>query len=71
MLSGSLSPRRIKCAYCDWTTPRFTTTAKGRRVHGDKRLLNHIEAAHPEDYARIMRVVREYREVEDFLEEER
>lgn len=62
---------RIKCAYCDWSTPRFTTTKKGEHRHGGRRLLDHVQEKHPDDYLRIRRAVDDYKAMEAEYETER
>ena len=43
----------IKCAFCDWKTPRWTTTSKGKRRNGTTLLLNHVEMFHFDEYMKI------------------
>ena len=39
---------RIKCRFCDWSTPKWTTNKKGQHIEGYGKLLRHIEFNHPE-----------------------
>jgi len=38
----------IKCRFCDWSIPKWTTTKKGIRKEGYAKLLRHILLNHPE-----------------------
>jgi len=38
---------KIKCRFCDWTIPKWTTT-KGRHIERYRELLKHIAFEHPE-----------------------
>ena len=50
----------IKCRFCEWSTPRFTTNKKGERKNAAGRLRNHVAWKHRQ----------EYREIVDQLDEE-
>lgn len=55
----------IKCAFCEWKTPRWTTTKGGNHRNGGARLLNHVEMTHHDDYLRIRRTVDAYKQMEE------
>jgi hypothetical protein len=55
----------MKCAFCEWKTPRWITTKRGKKSNGGKRLLTHIETAHHDDYMRIMKTVNAYKRMEE------
>ena len=44
---------RIKCRFCDWSIPKWTTNKKGNRIEGYGKLLRHIEFNHPEQLERL------------------
>jgi hypothetical protein len=46
---------RIKCRFCDWSTPAWTRAKGGKSKSGYPRLADHVEAYHPHDHKRIMR----------------
>ena len=55
----------LRCAFCEWKTPRWITNKKGKHKLGGARLLAHIEIAHHDDYTRIRKTVDAYKQMEE------
>ena len=53
-------PRRIKCRFCDYSTPAFRVNKTGQRKSGYPLLRTHVEDKHPEEWERIMIAEMEY-----------
>ena len=51
---GELNKNIIKCAFCDWTTLRWTTS-KGQHRAGFVKLQSHVMINHEEDYLDLLR----------------
>ena len=62
------NPTRIKCKFCDWTTPRFRRSRSNRKITGPDqaygRLLDHIERKHPTEWPGIESFLDEVSETE-------
>jgi hypothetical protein len=49
---------RLKCKFCDWSTPRWIRR-HGVAMHGYARVQNHVEYAHRGEYEAIIERVRQ------------
>jgi len=43
----------IKCRFCNWQTPAWITTKKGKRKSGYPRLQRHVYIEHPKEFKKI------------------
>lgn len=44
---------RLKCRFCDWQIPRFTTSKRGKITNRYQTLLSHVMLEHEEEYKKI------------------
>jgi len=44
----------IKCRFCDWQTPKWRTSKKGKRIHGYNLLAEHVAINHWAQFCSIM-----------------
>lgn len=51
----------IKCRFCDWQTPKFTTK-KGKRIHGYNRLVEHVAINHWAQFCGVMTLLEDNEE---------
>jgi len=57
----------IKCAFCDYKTPRWTTGKDGKKKGGWIRLRNHIEITHHAEYMEVYEKIAEEYEIKEAL----
>lgn len=43
----------LKCSFCNWKTPAWTTRKNGKRVYGFSRLQSHVMMDHIDEYAEL------------------
>ncbi len=44
----------LKCKFCNWQTPRWVTTKRGKRRNRSNKLISHVMIEHPDEYSKII-----------------
>lgn len=45
----------ITCRFCDWKRQRWIKNKKGKNIHGQKALLQHVTFEHFDEYMEIVK----------------